>query len=88
LGPLQWKVLDFNLISRAFFGARFYDLSFSNGMSFIQIASDGGYLPHQVPLTKLYTHYCHNFDSRQASSLVDFSWYKIIDLGYDFEKIF
>ena len=33
--------------------SRFYNINFSNGMSFIQIGSDGGYLKTPVTLTSL-----------------------------------
>jgi FtsP/CotA-like multicopper oxidase with cupredoxin domain len=48
--------------------ARFYDLKFSNGMSFIQIGSDGGYLPKPVSLTNLVL-----APGERADILVDFS---------------
>src|SRR5262249_46266412 len=34
--------------------ARFYNLSFSNGMSFVQIAADGSYLPAPVTLKSIF----------------------------------
>lgn len=48
--------------------ARFYNLKFSNGMSFIQIGSDGGYLPKPVSLTNLVI-----APGERADILVDFS---------------
>jgi spore coat protein A, manganese oxidase len=48
--------------------ARFYTLSFSNGMSFTQIGSDGGYLRAPVKLTSLTI-----APGERADILVDFS---------------
>jgi len=48
--------------------ARFYDLHFDNDMSFIQIGSDGGYLPQAVTLTSLVI-----APGERADILVDFS---------------
>jgi Putative multicopper oxidases len=48
--------------------ARFYELKFSNNMSFIQIASDGGYLPSPVKLTSLTLG-----PGERAEIIVDFS---------------
>jgi FtsP/CotA-like multicopper oxidase with cupredoxin domain len=48
--------------------ARFYNLSFSNGMSFVQVAADGSYLPAPVTLTSLFMSICE-----RADILVDFS---------------
>jgi spore coat protein A, manganese oxidase len=48
--------------------ARFYTLFFSNGMSFVQIGSDGGYLKSAVKLTKLTLG-----TGERADILVDFS---------------
>jgi FtsP/CotA-like multicopper oxidase with cupredoxin domain len=48
--------------------ARFYNLSFSNGMSFIQIAGDGSYLPKPVTMTSVFLAVCE-----RADILVDFS---------------
>jgi len=48
--------------------ARFYTLSFSNKMQFIQIGSDGGYLPAAVPLKELTI-----APGERADILVDFS---------------
>lgn len=48
--------------------ARFYTLSFSNGMSFIQIGTDGGYLRCPVPLTSLTI-----APGERADILVDFT---------------
>ena len=48
--------------------ARFYTLSFSNKMQFIQIGSDGGYLPAPVTLTELTI-----APGERADVLVDFS---------------
>lgn len=48
--------------------ARFYELSFSNNMSFIQIGSDGGYLSKSVTLTSLLL-----APAERADILVNFS---------------
>ena len=48
--------------------ARFYNFSFSNNMSFIQIGSDGGYLKSPVELTSLLL-----APAERADILVDFS---------------
>lgn len=48
--------------------ARFYNLKFSNGMEFIQIGSDGGYLPKPVTLTSLLL-----APAERADLLIDFS---------------
>jgi len=48
--------------------ARFYNLSFSNGMSFTQIGGDGSYLPKPVTLTSVFLAVCE-----RADILVDFS---------------
>jgi spore coat protein A, manganese oxidase len=48
--------------------ARFYDLKFSNGMSFTQIGTDGGYLHSPVSLTNLVI-----APGERADILVDFS---------------
>jgi spore coat protein A len=48
--------------------ARFYNLKFSNGMSFTQIGSDGGFLPKPVNLTNLVI-----APGERADILVDFS---------------
>lgn len=48
--------------------ARFYNLKMSNGMSFIQIGSDGGYLPEPVELDALLL-----APSERADILADFS---------------
>ena len=48
--------------------ARFYDLKMSNGMTFIQIGSDGGFLPKPVELTSLLI-----APGERADILVDFS---------------
>jgi spore coat protein A, manganese oxidase len=48
--------------------ARFYNLSLSNGMSFIQIGADGNYLPAPVTLTSLFLAICERGDI-----LIDFS---------------
>jgi FtsP/CotA-like multicopper oxidase with cupredoxin domain len=48
--------------------ARFYNLSFSNGMSFVQIGADGSYLPAPVTLTSIFLAICE-----RADILVDFS---------------
>ncbi len=48
--------------------SRFYNLSFSNGMTFIQIGSDGGYLKAPVKLTSLLL-----APAERADIIVDFS---------------
>src|SRR5499433_1189809 len=48
--------------------ARFYNLSLSNGMSFIQIGADGSYLPAPVTLTQQLIAVCERTDI-----LIDFS---------------
>ncbi len=48
--------------------ARFYNLSLSNGMSFIQIGADGSYLPAPVTLTEKLVAVCERIDI-----LIDFS---------------
>lgn len=48
--------------------ARFYNLKMSNGMTFIQIGSDGGFLPKPVELTSLLI-----APGERADILVDFS---------------
>lgn len=48
--------------------ARFYNLQMSNGMTFIQIGSDGGFLPKPVELTSLLI-----APGERADILVDFS---------------
>ena len=48
--------------------ARFYNLKMSNGMEFIQIGSDGGYLPKPVTLTSLLL-----APAERADILIDFS---------------
>ncbi|MBO8168371.1 MAG: multicopper oxidase domain-containing protein [Thermoanaerobacteraceae bacterium] len=48
--------------------ARFYNLKFSNGQSFVQIGSDGGFLPSPVTLTSLLI-----APGERADILVDFS---------------
>lgn len=48
--------------------ARFYELKFSNGMPFMQIATDGGYLPSPVKLTSLIL-----APAERAEIIVDFS---------------
>lgn len=52
--------------------ARFYELQFSNNMSFTQIGSDGGYLAEPVKLTSLTL-----APGERADILVDFSCFKI-----------
>ena len=47
---------------------RFYNLAFSNGMPFLQIGTDGGYLPKPVRLTSLLIS-----PAERADILVDFS---------------
>ncbi|MDF2907909.1 MAG: putative multicopper oxidase [Herbinix sp.] len=48
--------------------ARFYNLRLSNGMTFVQIGSDGGFLPKRVELTSLLI-----APGERADILVDFS---------------
>ena len=48
--------------------ARFYNLKLSNGMKFIQIGSDGGYLPKPVTLSSLLL-----APAERADILIDFS---------------
>jgi Putative multicopper oxidases len=48
--------------------ARFYNFKFSNGLEFIQIGSDGGFLPKPVKLTSLLL-----APAERADILVDFS---------------
>ena len=48
--------------------ARFYNMSLSNGQSFIQIGSDGGYLPKPVTLTSLMVS-----PAERVDILIDFS---------------
>ena len=48
--------------------SRFYNISFSNGMSFIQIGSDGGYLKSPATLTSLLM-----APAERADIIVDFS---------------
>lgn len=48
--------------------ARFYNLSLSNGMSFIQVGADGSYLPKPVTLTSVFLAVCE-----RADILIDFS---------------
>src|SRR5215468_10208943 len=48
--------------------ARFYNLSLSNGMSFIQVGADGSYLPAPVTLTSMLLAVCERGDI-----LIDFS---------------
>jgi spore coat protein A, manganese oxidase len=48
--------------------ARFYNLTLSNGMSFIQIGSDGGFLPKPVTLSSLLI-----APAERADLLIDFS---------------
>jgi spore coat protein A, manganese oxidase len=60
-GQYRFRILDGS-------NARFYNLSFSNGMSFTQIGSDGGYLQAPVPLKSLLI-----APGERADILVDFS---------------
>src|SRR5262249_47041547 len=48
--------------------ARFYNLSLSNGMSFVQVGGDGSYLPKPVTLTSVFL-----APSERADILIDFS---------------
>jgi len=61
--PRQYR---FRLLNGS--NARFYNLKFSNGLPFIQIGSDGGYLPRPVRLTSLLLS-----PGERADILVDFS---------------
>lgn len=61
--PRQYR---FRLLNGS--NARFYNLKFSNKMPFIQIGSDGGYLPAPVSLTELTL-----APGERADILVDFS---------------
>jgi spore coat protein A len=60
-GVYRFRLLDGS-------NARFYSFSFSNGMSFLQIGSDGGYLKSPVELTSLIL-----APAERADILVDFS---------------
>ena len=46
MGQYRFRILNGS-------NSRFYNINFSNGMSFIQIGSDGGYLKTPVTLTSL-----------------------------------
>lgn len=63
---VERRVYRFRVLNGA--NARFYNLHFSNGMEFIQIGTDGGYLPQPVPLTELLI-----APAERADILVDFS---------------
>jgi spore coat protein A len=60
-GQYRLRILDAS-------NTRFYNISFSNGMSFTQIGSDGGYLKAPVSLTSLLIS-----PAERADILVDFS---------------
>jgi FtsP/CotA-like multicopper oxidase with cupredoxin domain len=60
-GLYRFRILDAS-------NSRFYQLSFSNGMGFVQIGSDGGYLKAQAPLKSLLM-----APAERADILVDFS---------------
>lgn len=60
------RVYRFRVLNGA--NARFYNLFFSNNMEFIQIGTDGGYLPKPAPLTELLIG-----PGERADILVDFS---------------
>lgn len=60
-GQYRFRILDGS-------NARFYNLSFSNGMSFTQIGSDGGYLQAPISLKSLLV-----APGERADILVDFS---------------
>jgi spore coat protein A len=60
-GLYRFRILDAS-------NSRFYQLSFSNGMGFVQIGSDGGYLKTEAPLTSLLI-----APAERAEILVDFS---------------
>jgi spore coat protein A, manganese oxidase len=60
-GLCRFRMLDAS-------NSRFYELSFSNGMSFNQIGSDGGYLKTEAPLKSLLLS-----PAERADILVDFS---------------
>ncbi|MFB3889867.1 MAG: multicopper oxidase family protein [Candidatus Bathyarchaeia archaeon] len=60
-GQYRFRILDAS-------NARFYNMSFSNGMTFTQIGSDGGYLKAVAPMTS-----CLIAPAERADILVDFS---------------
>jgi FtsP/CotA-like multicopper oxidase with cupredoxin domain len=60
-GQYRFRILDGS-------NSRFYNLSLSNGMSFIQIGSDGGYLKAPVQLSSLLI-----APAQRADILIDFS---------------
>jgi spore coat protein A len=60
-GLYRFRILDGS-------NSRFYQLSFSNNMPFVQIGSDGGYLKTEAPLTSLLIS-----PAERADILVDFS---------------
>lgn len=60
-GQYRFRILDGS-------SARFYNLSFSNGMSFVQIGSDGGYLKSPASMTSLLI-----APGERCDILVDFS---------------
>ena len=60
-GEYYFRILDAS-------NDRYYQFSFSNGMSFTQIGSDGGYLKAPAPLTSLIIG-----PAERADILVDFS---------------
>ncbi len=60
-GLYRFRILDAS-------NSRFYQLSFSNGMGFVQTGSDGGYLKTEAPLTSLLIS-----PAERAEILVDFS---------------
>jgi FtsP/CotA-like multicopper oxidase with cupredoxin domain len=63
---VERRLYRFRLLNGS--NARFYNLHFSNGMKFIQIGSDGGFLPAPVPLDALLI-----APGERADIIVDFS---------------
>ena len=61
MGQYRFRILNGS-------NSRFYNINFSNGMSFIQIGSDGGYLKAPVTLTSLLM-----APAERADIIVDFS---------------
>ena len=61
MGQYRFRILNGS-------NSRFYNINFSNGMSFIQIGSDGGYLQAPITLTSLLL-----APAERADIIVDFS---------------
>ena len=61
MGQYRFRILNGS-------NSRFYTINFSNGMSFIQIGSDGGYLQAPAKLTSLLI-----APAERADIIVDFS---------------